>query len=79
MFASTPLEHAFSHKPAQGALARLVRVRVKADKGDSEASGFNSGLKGVKPIPHPSTFHWPVDRAFGIMRNGTPHLLSQVR
>ena len=56
MFASTPLEHAFSHKPAQGALARLARVHVKADKEGSESSGFDTGLKGLNPFPHPVLF-----------------------
>ena len=54
--ASTPLEHAFNQKPAQGALFRLARVHVKADKEGSESSGFDTGLKGLNPFPHPVLF-----------------------
>ena len=41
---------------AQGALARLARVHVKADKEGSESSGFDTGLKGLNPFPHPVLF-----------------------
>ena len=50
------MDHAVSQKPVQGALARLARVQVKADKEGSESSGFDTGLKGLKPFPHPVLF-----------------------
>src|SRR5699024_8824057 len=52
-FARNVTRHAFSQKPAQGALARLARVHVKAYKEGSESSGFDTGLKGLNPFPHP--------------------------
>ena len=55
-FARNVTRHAFSQKPAPGALVRLTRVHVKADKEGSESCGFNTGLKGLNPFPHPVLF-----------------------